>query len=261
MTHADTWRIAMRRARTLEPDRIAAAIVASADTGLRASRYDSDGVRTSRIPCHEHETCEDGPDPHSHHVTNDPTGNAATRGRRDDTGTADLRRLDAAVLTMIRHAGIVLEWVCGEDPDNWAGVVATNAKLMPGTVQAGLDVDDDYRLPPAIAAVARAVDVVERIASDHLPRTASQDEQHWTAGLADEDCCQWHLEVHRRYRRPRVGAFRGERICADCMTLVLVGDDRPPAWLIEAEVDRLGKPRPWQVALGRWIDELGERSA
>ena len=261
---AATWADAMRRARTLWPERIAERISAAADTGLSAQRFGGPGGRTTRLPCREHETCDDGPEPHSHLVTSDPTGNTVVRGLRRDRSIDDLSRLARASGDFVAAAGVVLDWVCGRRPSDWAGVVLVSAELMPGSISAGLDVDHARRLPGAIATVERAVDTVEAIASDHLPRAPSTDEQHWTAGLADEDCCAWHLAIHRRYRRPKVGAFQGERICADCMQLVLLGEERPPAWLLEAEVDRMGKPMAWQLALGRWLDELGverERSA
>lgn len=262
MSHAETWADAMRRARQLHPDRIAARITATADTGIRATRYDAIGGRTTRQPCPEHETCEDGPEEHSHRVTSDPTGNAAARGLRGDDAAQDLAQLRRARADFVLASGVVLDWVCGKRPATWTEVLHADAELMPGTVQAGLDVDHAHRLPRAIASVSAAVRTVASLAADHEPRTPSQDEQHWTAGLADEDCCAWHLAIHRRYRRPRAA---GKNICADCVQLVLAGDGaRPPQWLLEAEVDRLGKPRVWQVALGRWLDELGvarERSA
>lgn len=262
MSSAETWREAMLRARTLRPDRIAAYIVEGADVGLRASRYDAQGGRTTRIPCDDHEHCDDGPEEHSHLVVSDPTGNAATRGRGRDSSSNDLRRLSQAVAEFVEASATVLDWVVGKRPDSWEDVLLVNAELLPGTVQAGLDVDHAHHLPGPIGRVDRSVRTVAGIASDYLPREATQDEQHWTAGLADEEVCAWHLSVHRRYRRPKVGAYRGERICGDCMQLVLLGESRPPEWLIEAEVDRMSKPRAWHAALGRWLDELGiDRSA
>jgi hypothetical protein len=258
---AATWHAAMKRAGHLDPARIALAIRASADTGLRAARYDADGGgRSSAVPCPD-EHCEDGPAPHSHPVTSDPTGNAATRGRGRDSGADDLARMDRAVRDMIDGAGEVLDWVVGQRPQSWSAVVAVNARLMPGTVQAGLDVDDEGHLYAPISKVDRAVATVERIARDHLPRTASQDEQHWTAGLADEAVCAWHLAIHRRYRRPRVG---GTNVCASCLQLSEVLGAKPPTWLLEAEVDRESRPKAWTAALSRCMDELGvvrDRSA
>ena len=253
MSSADTWRNALRTARTLNPDRIAARIVAAADTGLRASRYDAIGGRTTFVPCDDPEACYEGPLAHSHIVTSDPTGNAATRSRTSDRSADDLSRLARAHLDFVAGAVVVLDWVAGERPDTWAGVLEANARLMPGSVQAGLDVDDEHRLPGAIAKVDRAVSTVRSIAADHLPRDPSQDEQHWTAGLADEDCCVWHLAIHRRYRRPRLP---GKNICADCVALAELLGQRPPQWLLEAEVDRESKPRVWAAALGRCMDEL-----
>ena len=251
--HAALWRTAMRRAQRLNPDRIAGRIVAAADTGLRAARYDAVGGRTCRLPCREHETCEEGPGEHSHLVVSDPTGNTATRGAASDRSSDDLRRLTRSHVEFVSGAAVVLEWVSGERPHTWQGVLTANAKLMPGSVQAGLDVDDWHRLPGAIAKVDRAVSTVAAIARDHLPRDPSTDEQHWTAGLADEDCCAWHLAIHRRYRRPRLP---GKNICQDCVSLALLLGQRPPAWLLEAEVDRETKPRAWSAALGRCMDEL-----
>lgn len=252
--HAALWHAALQRAGTLRPDRIAAHIVTSADTGLRATRYDTEGGRTTRIPCDDPERCDDGPADHSHITHPDPTGNAATRGRRDDRSIDDVRRLNRASIDFVRHAGVVLEWVGGAQPDTWVGVLAANARLMPGTVQAGLDVDHERRLPNAIEAVDRAVSTVAAIARDHLPRNPSQDEQHWTAGLADEDCCVWHLAIHRRYRRPRLP---GKNICQSCTGLSVLLGQQPPRWLLEAEVDREARPKAWTQALGRCMDELG----
>lgn len=251
---AETWHAAMKRARQLDPARIAAAINQSAPSGLKAARYDSDGGRTSRVECQD-TGCEDGPPgTHSHHVVNDPTGNAATMGRHKDSSLDDLRRLNTATVDFVRAASEVIVWVSGELPETWAEVVTVNARLMPGTIQAGLDVDDERRLPHAINRVDRAVSVVERLAHDHLPREASADERNWTAGLADEECCAWHLAIHRRYRRPRVG---GTNVCADCVNLSTLLGQKPPQWLLEAEIDLAGKPKAWTAALSRCMDELG----
>lgn len=253
--HAETWRQAMKRARALDPQRLEAAIVADQPNGLRAARYDSDGGgRTTRVECRD-ESCEDGPPgTHSHHVVNDPTGNAATRGRHKDAGADDLLRLDRATRDFVQSANGVLWWVCGDTATTWAGVVRLNAKLMPGTVRAGLDVDDDYRLPPAIAKVDRAVSEVERIAREHQAREPSTDERHWTDDLADEQCCSWHLAIHERYRRPRAG---GTNACASCLQLAELLGQKPPQWLIEAQVDYEGRPMAWRAALSRCMDELG----
>jgi len=252
---ADTWHEAMRRARTLDPSRITAHIVASANTGLCAVRFDTEGSRTTSVPCDDPERCDEGPWDHSHHIArSDPTGNAAVSNSTTGSDTDDLRRLSIAHHDFLVAAGIVLDWVSGKRPTTWAGVLMVNARLMPGTVQAGLDVDDTYALPPAIRSADRAVSAVASIARDHLPRDPSQDEKHWTAGLADEDCCAWHLEIHRRYRRPRMP---GKNICQSCCDLAILGGTKPPRWIREAEVDREGKPKMWQQSLGRWLDELG----
>ena len=252
---AETWHTAMRRARNLDPSAIAARINLSADTGLRAARFDKVGSRTTFVPCDDPEHCDEGPGEHSHLSASDPTGNRATSDRRADASLDELRHLNSAVLAFTRNASVVLEWVCGKHPETWAEVLTTNASLMPGTVQAGIDVDDERQLPHAIGEVDRAVSTIAAIARDHLPRDPSQDERHWTAGLADEDCCAWHLAIHRRYRRPRMP---GKNICQDCVHLVMLGEGAKPAtWLLEAEVDRESKPKAWTQALSRWLDELG----
>ena len=184
---AQTWADAMRRARTLRPDQIASRIVGGADTGLRATRYDAQGGRTTRTPCKDPEHCDDGPEEHSHLVHSDPTGNAAVRGRETDDADVELARLRAAETEFVRCAGVVLDWVCGIRPTKWAGVLTVNASLMPGSVQAGIDVDHHRHLPAAIEGANRAVAAVAGIASAHLPRQATQDEQHWTAGLGAFD--------------------------------------------------------------------------
>lgn len=253
---AETWHAAMKRARQLDPDRIASAIQQSAPSGLKAARYDSDGGRTSRVPCSE-EGCDDGPEPHSHHVVNDPTGNAATRGRGRDTSAGELRRLEHAAEQFVTAANGVLWWVCGDTAHTWAGVIRIDSRLLPGTIQAGIDVDHEGHLYGAISRVERAVAQVERIARENLPREPSVDDRNWTSQLADEDVCLWHLQIHRRYRRPKVGSFRGDRICSDCMALVLAGEERPPTWLLEAEVDSASKPKVWRQQLSRWLDDLG----
>lgn len=257
---AETWQQAMRRARALDPSRIAASIVQSAPNGLRATSYDHDGGRSSRVECNESD-CEDGPPgTHSHHVVNDPTGNAATRGRHKDAGADDLLRLDRAATSFVQSANGVLWWVCGDTATTWQGVVRLNAKLMPGTVQAGLDVDDDYRLPPAITKVDRAVSEVERIAREHQTREPSEDEKHWEH-TNPNDLCSWHQAIHERYRRPRVS---GLNICQSCVALAELLGQKPPQWLIEAQVDYEGRPMAWRAALSRCMDELGivrDRSA
>lgn len=250
--HAASWADAMRQARTLHPERIAAYIVEGTDTGLRASRYDAQGGRTTRVPCRD--GCEEGEaGTHSHLTVPDPTGNAATNGQRTNS-TDDLRRLSRAVSDMVSHAAVVLDWVTGKRPTTWVEVITVDAKLMPGTVRAGLDVDAEHDLPPAIAHVAHAVSTVGAIASVHMPREPSQDDRHWTSGLAPEDCCAWHLEIHDRYRRPRVG---GTNVCGDCLTLAEILGQKPPRWLREAMIDHGDRPIAWRASLSRAMDELG----
>lgn len=255
--HAQTWRDTLKRAGQLDPTRVAATIVAQADNGLRAARYDSDGGgRTTRVECpeNEREHCEEGPEPHSHLVTSDPTGNAAVRTRRDPSAD-DLRRLERAARDFVTAANGVLWWVCGDTANTWQGIVRINARLMPGTIQAGMDVDDDYRLPPAIQRAAKAVETVSAIASDHLPHAPSVDDQHWTAGLGPNDVCAWHRDVHERYKRPRLA---GKNICGDCCAIAELLGQKPPRWLLEAEVDlRESRPVAWRAALSRCMDELG----
>ena len=253
---ASTWHDAMRRARLLDPDRIARAITALADNGLRAPTYDRDGGRSTAVPCTD-EWCEDGPHPHSHPTTPDPTGQAAVTGRPTVDLSGEHRRLQIASRDFVAAANVVLEFVAGKTASTWADVLLVNATLMSGTVKAGIDVDDERILPAAIAKTADAVDRVDDLAAVYLPRDPSEDERHWTSGLADEDCCTWHLQVEPRgrYRRPRCD---GKNICQDCVDLVLVAEGaKPPTWLLEAEVERLAKPRPWTQALHRWLDELG----
>lgn len=251
--HAALWADTLRRAGHLNPPRILAAINASADSGLRAARYDKDGGRTSTIPCEDPETCHDGPDDHSHQLASDPTGNAAVNPKRDDTAK-DRLDLGRAVNDFVMYADVVLDFVKGTNPTTWADVVSVAAQLMPGTVQAGLDVDDARRLPRAIQKAHEAVQAVERIHRAHSTREPSQDEQWWTSGLAPGDCCDWHMEIHDRYRRPRVS---GTNICQACIDLALLLGQKPPRVLLEAEVDRDSKPKAWQQSLGRCMDELG----
>ena len=105
---------------------------------------------------------------------------------------------------------------------------------------------------------------LEVIARRHAPggRAPTEDEKHWKDGANVNDVCAWHLAIHHRHRRPR---RPGTNICDTCATLVTAGQGaRPPAWLLEAEVDREAKPKAWTAALSRWLDELGvvrERSA
>ena len=260
--HAQVWRDALARAGHLDPVRIAAVIVASGDNGLRAQRFDAQGGRTTRVPCDQPEHCDDGPDDHSHLVHADPTGNAATRGRSVDPGADDLARLDRAAREFITAANGVLWWVCGDTATSWAGVVRMSARLMPGTVQAGLDVDDERRLPRIIDKVDRAVSDVARIAAGYLPRTPSADDRFWTDGLGPNDVCQWHADIHQRYRRPRLP---GKNICQSCADLAILLGQKPPRALLEAEVDlRESRPLAWRAALSRCMDELGvvrDRSA
>lgn len=262
MKHTDlasVWHDAMNRAGRINPLRTAAAIAAQADTGLRSTRYDSDGGRTTSVACDDKHCHEGDPEhyPHSHMTTNDPTGNAAVAsisGRGSDGTASDRVELARAVDRFVMHAATVLDWVAGTTPSTWHEVRTMNARLMPGTVQSGIDVDEARRLPRAITETAKAVSIIERIDKANHTRTPTQDEQHWTAGLGDNDVCAWHLSIHRRYRRPRLS---GKNICADCCTLAELLGQRPPQWLLEAEVDRGAKPRAWQQALGRCMDELG----
>lgn len=250
MTLAETWNAAIARATHLDPARITAELYATADTGIRAASYDRTGGRTSRMPCDEPERCDDGPGPHSHVVTNDPTGNAVGRLRGTE---GPLRAIQQANNDFIRHGNVVLDYCVGETRTTWVGVVHRAQQMNPYTVDAGISVDHDRILPRAITAVDHAVGIVAAIARNHMPRTPTEDERHWTAGLADEDCCAWHLAIHRRYRRPRI---TGTNICQACQQLTMLGGCRPPRWLLEAEVDRGSKPRMWNQALSRWLDEL-----
>ena len=254
MTTADVWHAAMKRARQLQPDRIARAILQSSDTGLRAARFDADGGRTSRVPCSD-DGCPDGPEGHSHHVVNDPTGNAATRGQRNDTTTRDRTRLAIAEAKFIGHARAVIRHVAHETPMTWADIIEANQRLRPGQIQAALDLWDGHLLPPAIQQVSDAIDELERLATAYLPRSPSEDEKHWdNREYNDNDVCAWHLAIHRRYRRRRVA---GLNICDTCLYLSELLEQKPPQWLLEAEIDLAGKPKAWRAALSRCMDELG----
>lgn len=252
---AQTWHDALERAGHLDPVKIEGRIMSEADNGLRAQAFDATGGgRTTRVPCDDPEHCDDGTEPHSHLVTSDPTGNAAT-SRHRAWEPIELHKLNRAVSQFIHAANGVLWWVCGDTATSWAGVVRINARLLPGTIQAGLDVDEQRHLPRVIDKVDRAVSEVAYIAASHQARNPSQDERHWTDDLADEQVCAWHLELHRRYRRPRVG---GTNCCASCLQLAEVLGQKPPRWLLEAEVDlRESRPMAWRAALSRCMDELG----
>lgn len=253
MTPADTWRDAMRRARALDPDRIARAILERADTGIRATTYDRDGGRSANVPCDD-PACSDGPDPHSHPTVPDPTGNAALRGTRRQNN--DLRALQAESQRFVAAACVVLDFVAGHRPSTWRGVISANAMLNAGTIQAGLDVDDERVLPHAISEVERSVRLVERIAEVNLPRDPSDVERYWTDGLADDACCDWHLEVEPRgtYRRLKAG---GTNVCAECQQLIDWCHRKPPMWFMEAWVVREAQPIAYRRALSRLVDELG----
>lgn len=253
--HAQVWRDALARAGHLDPIRIAAVIVGQQDNGLRAQRFDAQGGRTSFVACQDAEHCDDGPDDHSHLVHADPTGNAATRGRSVDPGADDLARLDRAAREFITAANGVLWWVSGDTASSWSGVVRLSARLMPGTVQAGLDVDEGNRLPRIIDKVDRAVSEVARIAAGYLPRTPSQDERHWTAGLAPEDCCRWHYDIKPvgRYKRPRAA---GTNVCPECIQVAEWAGQKPPEWFMEALIEKDSKPKAYERALSRLADAL-----
>lgn len=250
---ASLWKTAMRRAHTLDPAHIAPLILQEADNGLRAARYDKAGSRTSFVPCDDPKHCDDGPTEHSHMLSSDPTGNAAINGHHTDTSLDELRRLNSASIAFVNHALEVLEFVSEHRPTTWVGVLQANAKLMPGTVQAGLDVDHESMLPFHINAVSDAVAVVAGFARALRARPPSRDEQLWTAGMADEDCCVWHLAIHQRYRRPRT---KGKNICATCVHLATISGQRPPEWVLEAEIDSDSKPHEWRRTLSRWLDTL-----
>lgn len=253
---ADVWHAAMKRARQLDLDRIAAAIAQSAPSGLKAARYDSDGGRTSRVECRD-EGCPDGkPGTHSHHVVNDPTGNQATRGPGRDDTTRDRVALELARVQFIGYAGAVIRRVSSERPENtWQSIRAANSAMPKGTVQAALDLRQIPGLPAAIAKVDAATLTVETIAKRYQSRDPSEDEKHWdNREYNDNSVCAWHLAIHRRYRRPRVD---GLNICDTCRYLSDLLEQKPPQWLLEAEVDREAKPKAWTAALSRCMDELG----
>lgn len=169
----------------------------------------------------------------------DPTGaEAEAAGHRP--GVADqsadvstLARIEATRRRFIEQANVVLGWVCGDTPDSWHGVVARSRQLHPGTIQAGLDVDDESLLPPAIEQVVQAVDDMAGICDDLgcATRPPSPLEKGRTLNLPDEACCTLHLAAHSAYRVERLP---GKLLCQWCDALVhAAGGKLPPVELID----------------------------
>lgn len=219
----------------------------STDTGIRAARME----RCQDPTCPQGATWDGNGWNHDHPVPNDPTGDAATRPSKSDADLRLLADLQASFVTAIDE--LAGKSMSRRRITDWDDAVTVAALLDEMEAVEVLE-RTDQKPRKWVLKAGDALHDLEQLAKRHLPRQANEDEQAWTNGLADEDVCSWHVQIHRRYRRPRI---QGTNICQDCINLSTLLGQRPPQWLLEAEIDLAGKPRAWQQALGRCMDELG----
>jgi hypothetical protein len=220
--HAAIWHAALIRADTLDP----AAAWRSANRTQQIIRA-APVLRAVSL---------DGQVSTSGH--SDPTGRTIEGDQRspDRAPAADigaLVRVEAAHRRFVDHANVVLDFVCGDTADEWHAVVQRARRLAPGTVQAGLDVDDEHALPPAILEVDRAVAKMASLCAELgcATRPPTPLEKGRTLKLPDSACCTLHLAAHNAYRVPRLP---GKLLCQWCDALVHAADGRlPPPWLID----------------------------
>jgi hypothetical protein len=218
--YAALWHASIIRADTLDPDAAWRAVngtqrATNAAPVLRAVSLDG------RVSTSGH---------------SDPTAavaDAAQAAEPPRATTFDPLSVERTRRRFIANANIVLDWVSGDIVEDWRGVVRRARRLQPGTIQAGLDVDDEYLLPPAIEHVAQAVDDMAAVCSalGCATRPPTPLERGRQAKLPDSACCTLHLSAHSAYRVPRLD---GKLLCQWCDALVhAAGGKLPPVWLID----------------------------
>lgn len=233
-TIADTFAGIATAAMALDLPALRATIHATVDTGLKAARYDGPGGRSADTSSHpERQALNERPDP----------------------SWADLDRishLEGRFTTAIWE--LATRSHSGPFPQDWRSARLGAQRLA--TMDA-INVLDRTGLKPArwVLIAGDAIHDLEIIARRHLSgRAPTEDEKNWER-TNPNDLCAWHQAIHDRHKRPR---RPGSNVCETCAALVIAGQGaRPPAWLLEAEVDRESKPKAWTTALSRWLDELG----
>lgn len=207
------------------------------DDGLRAARYDRSGGRSAeQASAPERWVME-------------------PRRDRTDADLALLASLERSYVTAI--AEIAVRSRSGRPCEDWDEAVHDHRLLAEMDAVGVLERIPGEKPAKWVLRAGDALHDLEALARRHATRTPTQDEQHWHEGSNVNDVCAWHLAIHQRHRRPR---RPGTNICDTCAALVTAGEGaRPPAWLLEAEIDREAKPKAWTAALSRWLDELGVR--
>ncbi len=257
MTTAETFATVVVQAMTLDPHGLTESLLIVHDRLPGSATGSESGIRAARVETCQDQTCpqSDGWD-HTHPVPTDPTGDAALRPSESD------RDLDAIEHHVGRFVANVAELharsVSNGPPTTWSQAVQSAGLLVSmGAVDTLETTWGTKAVKRWVTAAGDAIHDLQLIADGHASREPSQDEKHWSAGLADEDCCVWHLAIHSRIRRPR---SPGKNICPDCCSLAELLGQKPPPWLIEAEIDRAGRPKAWTAALSRCMEELGVRA-
>lgn len=232
---AQLWSDLLESAMALDPSAVRLEILASRDDGLRAANYDSAGGRSADVSSHPERM--------------------ALNPCKDRT-ESDLGRLESLMASYVAAVGaIAVRSRSGVRATTWDGAVKDHNLLDQMGAVGVLERIEGEKPAKWVRRAADALRDLERMADQHAGRDPTEDEKHWHDGTNVNDVCAWHLAIHQRHRRPRTP---GTNICATCQALVLAGEGaRPPAWVIEAEIDRGSRPKAWTAALSRWLDELG----
>jgi hypothetical protein len=240
-TIADTFAQIADDAMALDLPALRATIRATADDGLRAASYDGPTARSATVSSHPER--------------------AALNPRRDPSW-ADLDRIDHLEARFTRAIyELATRSHSGPFPTDWRSATLGARRLVTDDSIAVLDRTGQK---PARFVLIAGVSVhdLELIGRRHASgRKPTEDEQNWER-TNPNDVCSWHREIHDRHRRPRLP---GKNVCQVCADLASLLGQKPPRWLLEAEVD-MREPRPvaWRAALSRCMDELGvvrDRSA
>lgn len=232
---ASTWATIAADAMLLDPAAIRATIRSTLDDGLRAASYDGAGGRSADVSSHPERV--------------------ALNPRRDPSW-ADLDAIDHHVSRFVTAvAELAIRSHSNGAPEDWDEAVQDAHLLAEMDAIGVLERIPGQKVRRWVEMAGDAIHDLTLIARRHASgRAPTEDEKHWER-TNPNDVCSWHLAVHARHRRPR---RPGSNVCETCAALVIAGQGaRPPAWLLEAEVDREGKPKAWTAALSRWLDELG----
>ena len=254
----------------LDPAELRATLLATHDRLPGGTRSSETGVRAPRMEVCTDPSCPEGDWwdddaatwAHSHPIPNDPTGDAAMRPSRSE---ADLRTLDYYVARYIT----AVDWIArrchsGPFPTDWRTAALGAQRLVRDDMLPALEQTWGAKdVSRWVMAAGDAVHDIELIACRHLPRQASEWEQHWTSGLADEDCCR----VHLRLEPPQRTEVKAKGLCQQCGRLKadaadILGCDfdqapDPPRELLET-YRRINNPSgpAWKAERSKWLQTL-----